>query len=197
MRQNALLADAWQPPPDLDLTKWIAFYFDRRLFEDPVYLNPSFGCFRDTDHYGDVYLRMQICAFYDHLRRHVRDIADVVYQICGDDICLLHVHYLKKPADPPHVYGGSVGWLGEKRKYCDVEEATAILDRYQGGGDRPPWKALAEYGFGKETMYWHWLHEVNAFGDDNLRFVRLAKERYFSASNGKERDFCPLNLPYS
>lgn len=184
-----LLAEPWTPlpeavTPDALRSEWLCYAFDSRFFDKPPHLDPSFGRFRDTDTYSDIYLRIQCCAFYDLLRRSVDSICDCTYQVAGPWL-LMHVRFT---GEIPVLYSSITG----KRKNLDLEEATGILDRYQGSAThRPPWRALADCGFTATCMHWHHLIIPGEEFDQNTRFAVLAKDAYFT-NKATEQEFSPM-----
>ena len=184
---HALCTEDWSPSRDLDLSKWLCYYFDARNFHQPLYMNPSFGKFRDTDDYNDIFVRIQHCAFYEMLKRRVYDIENCVFQVISQDVLLMHVEFKNGPQE---LYSEISGM---KRKNLDLESAVRVLDRYQGEG-APPWRELEDFGLTSECYQWHRLIIPEEPFDESPRFARLAKRAYFELSkNDTDHDeFSPL-----
>ena len=144
-------------------------------------MNPSFGNFRDTNEYNDIFLRIQHCAFYEMLKRRINDITNCVFQVIGQDLLLMHIEF----KDCPQELYSQIS--GKKRKDLDLDSAVRVLDRYQGEGE-PPWRELEDCGLTSECYQWHRLVEPEEPFEGNTRYAKLAKNAYFNAENDTTHD---------
>jgi len=196
MRHHQLRAVPWEPSGEGLISDFVCYYFDRKHFAEPEFLYPSFGRFQNTNKYHDIYVRMQHCAFYEFLKRNAQrdNIIDCLYQAIEDRYILFHIR-LREHDDICSI-GGKRG-----HHHLDIEEATKVLERYQGKGN-PPWAALQDCGFDETSLDWHHLwyaaDELTAF---NPRFARLARKAYAPGAEDESvftssQQFYPFSMEY-
>ena len=123
------------------------------LFAQQPYLSRSFGQWKDTGNFEDIFRRMHLCQLYDFFSRNCEHVSSAYFNIDKDKV-FFHLHFVCPAFSEEQLYNNN---LRKRKDDEDIESAIGHLMRYQGRHATPPWGQLAACGFSSYSSNWHLL----------------------------------------